>query len=57
VAELKTEFGSELSVDLIPGSGGVYLICVDGRQIFSKKDQKRFPEEGEIVDLIKKGVA
>jgi len=28
---------------------------LDGRLIFSKKSLNRFPEDGEIVDLIKAG--
>jgi selT/selW/selH-like putative selenoprotein len=39
-------------VELIPGSGGVYIVCVDGKQIFSKKEVSRFPDEGEIVGLL-----
>jgi selenoprotein W-related protein len=40
-------------VELIAGSGGVYEISVDGRSIFSKKQLGRFPEDGEIVSLIR----
>jgi len=40
-------------VQLIPSSGGVFEVTVDGRLIFSKKDIKRFPEEGEIIALLK----
>jgi selenoprotein W-related protein len=47
------EFGPQIKVELIPGSGGVYTVCVDGKQIFSKKELNRFPDEGEIVGLIK----
>jgi selT/selW/selH-like putative selenoprotein len=55
--ELKKEFGSELNVELIPGSGGVYLVCLDGQQVFSKKELNRFPKEGEIVALLTKDFA
>lgn len=48
--ELKKEFGAE--VELIPGSGGVFTVCVDGKQIYSKHETGRFPDEGEIVGLI-----
>ena len=51
-AELKSKFGSQVEVELVPGSGGVYTICVDGRQIFAKKEVNRFPDEGEISALL-----
>jgi selenoprotein W-related protein len=40
-------------VELIGSSGGVYEIVVDGKNVFSKKALNRFPEEGEIVDIIR----
>jgi predicted Rdx family selenoprotein len=40
-------------VDLIPGSGGVYIVCADDKQIFSKKELDRFPDDGEILSLLK----
>jgi len=43
----------DVDVELIPGSGGVYVVCVDGKQIFSKKEVSRFPDEGEILGLLK----
>jgi len=52
-AELNNAFGSEVEVQLIPGSGGVYIVCVDDEQIFSKKELHRFPEEGEILGLLR----
>lgn len=50
--ELQKEINAD--VELIPGSGGIYEITVDGRMIFSKFKSKRFPDPGEIVSLIKK---
>jgi selenoprotein W-related protein len=45
----------ELAVEavLIPSSGGVYEVEVDGENIFSKKELKRFPRDGEILHLIR----
>jgi selT/selW/selH-like putative selenoprotein len=40
-------------VALIAGSGGVYEIAVNGKNIFSKARAGRFPEPGEIVSLVK----
>ena len=50
-AELKKEFDAE--VELIPGSGGVFIIHADGKQIFSKHETGRFPNNGEIVALLR----
>ncbi|MCW5214851.1 Rdx family protein, partial [Desulfobulbus sp. US5] len=49
-AELKKEFDAE--VELIPGSGGVFTVCADGKQVFSKHETGRFPDNGEIVGLL-----
>jgi len=38
---------------LIPSSGGVYEVEVNGEKIFSKIELKRFPREGEILHLIR----
>jgi len=40
-------------VALIASSGGVYEIVMDGKNIFSKKTLNRFPDDGEILELIK----
>lgn len=39
--------------ELISGSGGVFEITVDGKKVFSKKALGRFPEDGEILGLIR----
>jgi len=40
------------SVTMIPSSGGVFVLRRDGSVIFSKAEQGRFPQPGEIVDLL-----
>lgn len=51
--ELMNNFkGSIAGINLIPGGGGVFEVIVDGQQIFSKKDLKRFPEDQELSNLI-----
>jgi len=40
---------------LIPGSGGVFDVNVDGRLVYSKHRTGRFPEPGEVVRLIQTG--
>jgi len=51
--ELHDALGSDVDVELIAGSGGVYEVVVDGKRIFSKKQSGRFPEDGEILGLIR----
>jgi selT/selW/selH-like putative selenoprotein len=31
----------------------VFEVTVDGRQVFSKRALGRFPDEGEVVDLLR----
>lgn len=45
-AELKAGFGVDAT--LIPGSGGVFEVVVDGKKVFSKSVTGRFPEPGEV---------
>jgi selenoprotein W-related protein len=40
---------------LIPSSGGVFDVRVDGKLVFSKKQQGRHAQPGEVVGLIKRG--
>ena len=38
---------------LVPGSGGVFDVVVDGETIFSKAAVGRFPEPGEVSRLLR----
>ena len=49
-AELKSHFGAD--AELIASHNGVFEVTVDGRLIFSKKNLKRFPDDGEVLSLI-----
>jgi len=49
--ELSEQFSAD--VELIASNGGVFEVLVDGKVFFSKKSLNRFPEEGEVVGLIK----
>jgi len=51
-SELKRELSAE--VECVAGSSGAFEISVEGRSLFSKKNLKRFPRDGEILALIKK---
>lgn len=53
--EIKSAF-SNAKIEFELGSGGDFIVEVDGKAIFSKNDAniQRFPDEGEIKELIKK---
>lgn len=41
-----------LTAGMIPSSGGVFEVTVDGELVFSKKALDRFPEHAEIFKEI-----
>jgi selenoprotein W-related protein len=43
-----------LESELIPSSGGVFEIEYGGNLVFSKKRLGRFPNQGEVLALIRK---
>jgi selT/selW/selH-like putative selenoprotein len=47
----------ELGIDaeLVPGERGVFDVVADGRLIFSKHAEHRFPEAKEIIRALKGG--
>ena len=51
-AELRDAFGVE--TELIGGSHGIFDVTVDGKLIYSKDRTGRFPDQGEVVELIEK---
>jgi selenoprotein W-related protein len=52
--ELLTTFVDDLAeVALVPGTGGVFDIRLDGETIFSRKDTSRFPEAKEVKQLVR----
>ena len=49
MAELKAKYGdNQLKTSLTPGSGGVFTVVVDGKEVFNKKAIGRFPNYGEV---------
>jgi len=50
--ELNAAF-SDISVQLIPGHGGVFEVTFNDKQIYTKSHTGRFPEDGEITNIIK----
>jgi selenoprotein W-related protein len=56
--ELLMTFDTDLrEVALIPGTGGIFEVRVDGDVIWSKKDQGRFPDSKELKQLVRDRVA
>ncbi len=56
--ELLTTFETELGeVALIPGTGGIFEVRVDGETVWSRKDQGRFPELKELKQRVRDRVA
>jgi selenoprotein W-related protein len=53
VAELKNEF-PDAEVRLVPSSGGVFEVQVDGNLVFSKRALRRHAQPGEVVELIRR---
>jgi selenoprotein W-related protein len=40
------------SLTLLPSGGGVFEVTNNNNLIYSKKELDRFPDDGEIIDLI-----
>lgn len=56
--ELLSTFQTELGeVALIPGSGSIFEIRVEGNRIWSRREEKRFPEAKEIKQRVRDYVA
>ncbi|MFO0692810.1 MAG: SelT/SelW/SelH family protein [Polyangiales bacterium] len=52
--ELLTTFSTELGeVALVPGTGGVFEVRVDGEDVWSRKGEGRFPEAKEIKQRVR----
>jgi selenoprotein W-related protein len=56
--ELLTTFEPDLGeVALVPGTGGVFEVRVDGDTLWSRKAAGRFPELKELKQLVRDRVA
>lgn len=56
--ELLTTFEAELGgVTLIPGTGGIFEVRVDGDVLWSRKVQGRFPDIVELKQRVRDRVA
>ena len=55
-AHLKTKYNGA-DIKLVPSGGGVFEITLNDDLIFSKKALGRFPDDGEIDNLIDQAIA
>lgn len=47
-------FGEKLGeLALVPSTGGVFTVLLDGDEIFTRKKEARFPESKELKQLIR----
>jgi len=56
--ELLTTFEREVwEVALIPGRSGIFEVRLDGEVIFSRQQERRFPESKEVKQLVRDRIA
>ncbi|OGI48156.1 MAG: selenoprotein [Candidatus Muproteobacteria bacterium RIFCSPLOWO2_01_FULL_60_18] len=56
--ELLTTFADELGeVALVPGTGGIFEVRLNGERLWNKKEAGRFPEPKEIKQIIRDRIA
>lgn len=56
--EILTTFEQELhAVSLRPGTGGVFVVRLNDKVIFSRKEAERFPESKELKQIIRDVIA
>lgn len=56
--EILTTFETEIGeVALVPGTGGIFEVRLDGEVIFSRQEQGRFPESKELKQLVRDRIA
>jgi selenoprotein W-related protein len=51
-AAIHDEF--DVEAELVKGDNGIFDVEVDGRNVFSKHEVGRFPENDEVVALLKR---
>lgn len=56
--EMLMTFGEALGeLALVPGSGGVFEVYLDGELLFSRQREGRFPESKELKQLVRDRIA
>ena len=52
--ELLMTFGQRIGeLALVPSTGGVFTVLLEGEVIFSRKEQGRFPDSKELKQLLR----
>ena len=46
------KYGSKVESELIPSSGGVFEITLDGKLVYSKQKTGRFPDKKDIEEIM-----
>jgi selenoprotein W-related protein len=49
---ITTKFGTNVEIDLIPSSGGVFEVNLDGKLLYSKQNTGRFPNQQEVEGML-----
>ena len=56
--ELLSTFDQEISeLTLKPGTGGIFEVYANGKLVWSRKAQRRFPEITELKQLVRDEIA
>lgn len=56
--ELLSTFEMEIGgISLIPGTGGIFEVRVNGTTIWSRKKRRRFPDIKELKQLVRDHIA
>ena len=54
VDRIKSELNVQ-NIELVEGRAGIFLVEVDGKEIFhNKKEEMKYPDEMEVVERIRK---
>ena len=58
IEDILEKYGQKVnSINLIPGSGGVFEFYLNEELLYSKLETERHTEEGEILNLIEKALS
>ena len=49
---VSSKFGNDVDVELVPSSGGVFEISLDGKLLYSKQKTGRFPDQKEVEEIM-----
>ena len=56
--ELLTTFEAEIGeVALVPGTGGIFEVRVEGKRLWSRAERGRFPDVKELKQVVRDAVA